>query len=148
MDKNTFDEYISDRYQDQISWYGKKAASNKKTYQIFQWLLIILSASVPALVASAPKDNETWKIVTVVVSVVLAIGTAAVTTFKFQENWMNYRSTAERLIQEKFFYDSNVAEYDEAVDRESLFVERVEALIAGENKNWVSTQKIKSKSST
>lgn len=144
MDGNAFAQYVKDRYEDQISWYQGKAAANKRWYQIFQWSVIFLAAIVPVLVTAAPsilddKYSTIWWI-TVVASVLLAIGTAGVKTFKFQENWITYRATSERLTQEKFYYDGGVGEYRETNDKESLFVKRVEALISGESSQWVSTQ--------
>ncbi len=143
MDKDTFAHYLKDRYEDQISWYRKKAATNKNRYNLFQWSVIILAATVPVLVTAGPAStNENPMIwwITVVASVLLAIGTAGVKAFKFQENWITYRATSERLSQEKFFYDGSVGEYGATDNKESLFVKRVEALISGESAQWVSNQ--------
>ena len=142
MTPEAFEKYLKERYQDQINWYQAKSAQNKKRYQMFQWGVIILSAIVPVLVTLEASVKVSWFWwLTIVVSVLLAIGTAGVKTFKFQENWINFRSTVERLIQEKYFYDANAGDYSEASNKETLFVERVEALLSGENTNWVSTQK-------
>ncbi|MCB1023817.1 MAG: DUF4231 domain-containing protein [Acidobacteria bacterium] len=144
MDKNTFEQYVKERYEGQIRWFQAKAAANKRWYQIFQWTVIVLASIVPVLVTAAPSSLENkysmiWWI-TVVSSVLLAVGTAGVKTFKFQENWITYRATSERLVQEKFYYDGGVGEYGEADDRESLFVKRVESLLSGESSQWVSNQ--------
>ncbi|MEZ5346473.1 MAG: DUF4231 domain-containing protein [Pyrinomonadaceae bacterium] len=144
MDENTFAQYLKERYQAQISWYQAKASANKRWYQIFQWSVIFLAAIVPVLVTAAPatmdEPNPAIWWITVVASVLLAIGTAGVKTFKFQENWITYRATSERLIQEKFYFDGNVGEYSETSDKRSLFVKRVETLISGESSQWVSAQ--------
>lgn len=67
----------------------------------------------------------------------LAIGTAALKTFKFQENWINYRTVSETLKKEKYFYDAGIGGYDETENAEALFVERVESMISRENSLWV-----------
>ena len=147
MDSEVFEKYVADRYEDQIDWYQSKASTNKKRYQQFQWSVIALAAVVPVLVTISSLAPNTRGVIwglTISLSMLLAIGTAGIKTFKFQENWVNYRSTAERLIQEKFFYDADVGEYGRSGDKEALFVERVETLISGENTNWVSTQSLKS----
>jgi len=156
VEPEAFKEYITDRYEDQINWYEMKASSNKRYYQIFQWVVIILSAVTPALVVlSSPDILSTQNIfrpwiwgAAIVVSTLLAIGTAGVKTFKFQENWTNYRATAERLIQEKIFYDANVGDYGHVESKQTLFVERVEALLSGENAKWSEVQKEKSSESS
>jgi len=136
MGKEKFEKYIKERYQDQIKWYSDKASSNKQFYSIFQWGVIVLSASVPVLIAAVPKEFE-W--LTIVISILLAIGTAGLKTFKFQETWINYRTISETLKKEKYFYDAELDDYANAQDKEGVFVERVESLISRENSLWVTT---------
>ena len=136
MDADAFAEYLKNRYEDQITWYSDRASLNKRLYQCFQWGVIILSATVPVLVASIPKSAE-W--ITITVSIGLAIGTAALKTFKFQENWINYRTVSETLKKEKHFLDARLDDYANSDDREALFVERVESLISRENSLWIMT---------
>ena len=148
MDRQAFEDYLVNRYEDQINWYRAKASTNKRRYQIFQWCVIVLAAVVPVLVTASPQAateaNSTIWWVTVVASVLLAIGTAGIKAFKFQENWINYRSTAERLLQEKYFYDGGISGYGETDNKESLFVKRVEEIISGESTQWVTAQSSKS----
>ena len=146
MEQEKFEEYLSDRYYDQINWYQAKASLNKRRYQTFQWAVIILAAIVPVLVAAStqindPHDKMYVNLATIICSVLLGIGTAGIKAFKFQENWINYRSTSERLIQEKYYYDGIIGEYGDTDNKEQLFVKRVEAIFSGEGSQWVTTQK-------
>ena len=134
MEEDKFKKYLKERYEDEISWYDIRSSKNKRYYQWFQWAAIIISASLPAQVVLVP---EKFKWITVIVSIVLAIATTALKTFKFEENWINYRTIAETLKKEKHYYDAGAIEYDTAEDRERLFVERVEALISRENTLWM-----------
>lgn len=136
MEADKFDGYVEGRYQDQIDWYSNRASSNKKWYMAFQWGVIVLSAAVPVLIASIPSKFQ-W--VPITVSIVLAIGTAALKTFKFQENWVNYRTVSETLKKEKYFYDAKLDDYATAEDKEGVFVERVESMISRENSMWITT---------
>jgi hypothetical protein len=140
MERNKYDEYVSGRYQEQIEWYSDKASTNKKWYQVFQWGVIIFSAAVPVLIASVPMKYQWF---TIMVSVILAIGTAALKTFKFQENWVNYRTVSETLKKERHFYEAGLDDYANAEDKEALFVERVESMISRENSLWVTTHQQK-----
>jgi hypothetical protein len=81
-----------------------------------------------------------------VTSVVVAILTAAMKTFKYQENWINYRTTCEALRREKFFYDGGIGEYQNTLNKEALFIERAEGMMSRENTLWISAQKSDSKS--
>ena len=133
MEEEEFEEYLKERYEPEVSWYDNTSAQNKRYYQWLQWTVIIISASVPALIVSIPA----WKWITVILSIVLAIATTALKTFKFQENWVNYRTIAESLKKEKHYYDAEAGEYATARDKRQLFVEIVEALISRENTLWM-----------
>ena len=133
---NNFDEYLKKRYEDQVEWYSNKSSKNKLYYQIFQWTAIVFSASLPVLVVVIPTK---FTLITSGLSVILAITTTALKTFKFQEIWINYRTIAETLKKEKYYFDAEVSEYADVDDKEHLFVERVEALISRENTLWIAT---------
>ena len=79
--------------------------------------------------------------IAIISSGIVAVGTALVKTFKYQENWINYRTTCETLRKEKHYYDAKLYDYRDAKDPEALFVERVEALISRENTLWLISQK-------
>ncbi len=139
MEEEEFEKYLKQRYECQVRWYDKSSSRNKRYSQIFQWTAIIISASVPVLVTLIP----TWKwvpIITIILSIILAITTAALKTFKFEENWISYRTVAESLKKEKYYYDAGAIEYATAEGKKRLFVERVEALISSENTLWMAIQ--------
>jgi len=140
MDSAKFKEYLSDRYEDQVLWYSNRATTNKQWYQFFQWGVVVLSAAVPVLIASVPIRFQWF---TIIISIILAIGTSALKTFKFQENWVNYRTISETLKKEKHFYDARLDDYANTEDIEALFVERVESMISRENSLWVTTHQQK-----
>lgn len=142
MEVAEFEKYLEERYHPQIKWYDTKAIANQNTYKIIQWLVIILAAVTPVLVAVAIKGTwEHW--VAVVISALVAIGTAALKTFKYQENWINYRTTCETLRKEIHYYNARINDYETSNDPMALFIERVEALISRENTLWLTVQKKK-----
>jgi hypothetical protein len=140
MTEEQFNKYLADRYEDQIQWYGLKSAKNKRVYFFFQWLVIILSATVPFLVISL---SERYKLIPAIVSLILAIITAAVQTFRFQENWIRYRTMAETLKREKYLYEADLGEYAGSSNKPAMFVNKVESLISSENTLWITLQKQK-----
>ena len=101
MEKEDFQKYLTERYENQIDWYDKKSMWNQKMYRYFQWSVIILATITPVLVAIAPEKTR-W--LTVTIAALVAIGTTILKTFKYQENWINYRTTCETLRKEIHFY--------------------------------------------
>ena len=140
MEQEKFEEYLRDRYLRQIQWYDSKSATSKLLYTIFQWIVISLSALIPVLVVTL-EDDLKW--LTAGLAVALAIGTAGLKTFRFQENWIIYRTIAETLKKEKHFYDAGLEDYTDAAEKNALFIERVEFLISREHSLWVSVHKPK-----
>ena len=142
MDKNDFSAYLTNRYRNQIHWYDTKAQRNQKVYTWLQWTLIILAAITPILIElKLPPIGAGFLQWATVTSAIVAILSAGLKTFKYQENWINYRTTCETLRKEEHFYDADVGDYADATNKEALFVERVESLISRENTMWISAQK-------
>ena len=146
MTDEKFEEYLNERYRDQISYYGAKAGWNKRMYNLFQLSVIIVSAVMPVLVVSTFEttfDTKYLKWATAGLSLLLAIGTSALKAFKFQENWLNYRQLAETLKQEKYFYEADLGGYANAADKCAMFVDHVESLISRENAIWTNVHQQK-----
>ena len=139
MDENKFEEYYKERYEGQLHWYEKKSVSNKKYYRYLQLTLIILSALTPLLIAFdfVFTEFDTFQWISIFTSVTIAVIASSLRIFKFQENWVNYRTTAELLKKEQHFYRANTSGYDKAQDKQALFVKRVESLISQAHTEWV-----------
>lgn len=145
MNEKEFQAYLEKRYQDQVDWYDHKAGVNQKIYKRFQWIVIILSALTPVLVAFGSRYLD-W--VAIFISSLVAILTSALKTFRYQEHWLNYRTTCETLKKEKTYYDAEVGAYSDAEYKDKIFVERIESLISQENTTWLSTAQQKRKETT
>jgi len=146
MDASTFKSYLSERYENQINWYDSKSSENQKKYKRTQMMVIVLSAMTPVLIEFNDKLTtlSLFHLATVT-SVIVAILTTLLKTFKYQENWLTYRTTCETLKKEKYFFDFDLGEYASAHNKQALFVERVESLISRENTIWINSQKIESR---
>ena len=141
MEKRECEEYVESRYSVQVQWYEDKSRSNQRWYTRLQWGLIILSALTPVLIAVDFRVSgyPFLKWIPVITAVIVTVLASAQKTFKFQENWINYRTTCETLKKEIHLYRASVGEYLEAKDKEALFVERIENLISREHTYWFTT---------
>ncbi len=143
MDKKRFQKYLQERYYIEIKWYDSKSLWNHSVYKWFQGMLIILSTITPVLILLSIMFPvySILRASPVITAVAVAIITASLKTFKFQENWINYRTICETLKKEIHFYEAKIDVYADNDDNEALFVERVESLISRENTLWISTHK-------
>lgn len=141
MDTKTFQEYLDKRYYDQLNYYEKSSGRNQKRYKNFQWILIILSALTPVL-AAMELNSFPFNYLVIIISALVAILTTGLKTFQYQELWASYRTTCEQLKPEIHYYNFNVGPYGIAgVDKESLFISRVETILDKEHQSWPPAKK-------
>jgi hypothetical protein len=133
------DEYIKNRYSPQVEWYDKKSVYYKRLTTILQILVIAPATIVPI---AALLDN---KPLTISLSLVVAIITAALKYFNLEELWHNYRTTCEKLRREKHLYDFRIDDYENAAEPEKIFVKKIESVLSHEHKEWAVREKEKQK---
>lgn len=152
MNKAAFEDYLKNRYEEQMSYYAKSSRENRDKYRKFQWSLIILSAITPVLVALdgvriAGTDEHpimfNIKLIVVIISSIVAILTTGLKTFNYFENYVRYRNTREDLKREIHYYNFRIGPYGEpGVHRESMFVSRVETILDKEHAQWPANKKL------
>jgi len=128
------EKYLADRLEEQINWYDHKSQFNQKWCKRLRMIEIICASLIPLLsgLSSSIAYSE-WIIG--ILGVTIAIAAAAGSLYKFQENWIQYRTSAETLTHEKYLYMTNAAPYS-GKDKFEILVTRIESLISKENSNW------------
>ena len=129
--------YIDQRVDDQITWYDRKSLSNQRWYKMLRMTQFVAAAGIPFLTGYLESDILNVGLVVGLCGVVIAVVTATLDLFRFQENWIQYRSTCESLRKEKFLFLTNSEPYNnESADRLEIFVQRSETIISKENSYW------------
>lgn len=136
------EEYLKQRVDDQISWYSKKSSSNQKYSKTIRFIEICLSAALVLLAVFL--DNSIMKYGSAIIGTVLSILSGIMGLNKFQENWIQYRTTAEWLKKEKYLYTTKSGAYKESKGF-SCFVETVENELSKENSQWAKCMTTKEK---
>jgi len=128
------EKYLTDRLEEQINWYDHKSQFNQKSCKRLRMLEIICASLIPLLAGlSSSIAYSEWIIG--LLGVTIAIAAAASSLYKFQENWIQYRTSAETLKHEKYLYITNSTPYS-GKDKLEMLVTRIESLISKENSNW------------
>lgn len=124
------------RLEEQIEWYNKKSILAQHNYKTSKVFVIIASAAIPILALL----NYNIAVACIGAAIVIAEGLAHVN--QWQQNWLNYRSTCENLIHEKFAFIERIGPYDidDAEQARKILVERAEGLMSSERTNWVTAQ--------
>jgi Protein of unknown function (DUF4231)/Protein of unknown function (DUF2795) len=141
--------YVSERLDNQISWYAKKAAYNKLRFRICQLIVIVASAVIPIINLGIPltdsvSPNAPYVAlgITAILGAVITIVAALSQMDAYFETWVLYRTTAEALKRERFLYINNAADYSGLTEevKNKLLVERIEAMLSSENSKFLSLQ--------
>jgi intein/homing endonuclease len=133
----TEEEYLQTRVLDQIKWYDKKSSKNKRKFLGMKIAEIILALFIPFLSGYIHSEGDPLKVIIGVLGIVVAAIAGLITLIKYQENWIEYRTTAESLKFEKFLFLSKAGPYKDVTASYPLFVERFESLISTSTKKWV-----------
>lgn len=130
----TKEEYLDNRVEHQIAWYDNKSRVNQIWFKIFRIVEVVAAAFIPFLSCISSK----YAILPYVIGflgIVIAVSTALSSLYKCQENWIQYRTTAEQLKHEKFLFKTGAGIYD-SQNSYLTFVYRIECLISRENSLW------------
>jgi hypothetical protein len=102
------------------------------------WLRLveIALASLIPLIVVLPIVEPLSKALVAAAGATIAVISGAISLWKFQETWVEYRAMAENLKREKFLFVTRAAPYT-GDDRFPLFVGRVETLLGAESAKWV-----------
>lgn len=134
------DSPVQARLEDQIAWYDAKSRQNQLWFKLIKICQIVVAGAIPvAAAASAPA----WLMGGGGALIVVLEGLQQLQ--QYQQNWITYRSTCERLKHEKFLFLAHAGPYAAAPDPESLLAERVEGLVSQEHAAWVSHREEASK---
>lgn len=138
MDATT---YMKERVDDQINWLDGKSGKNQRFYKRLRLIVIILSVLIPFATGYIGnwdgKIDEALKFSIGIAGVLIAAIEGIQSLFKYQDNWVSYRVTAETLKQEKMLYLTKSGIYANSKMNFQSFVTRIEGILNGENQQWL-----------
>jgi hypothetical protein len=130
------DEYLKSRLDNQIDWYDQKSVSSQRWYKRLRVSEFVLAAFIP-LLAGLITTHWSVQVIVGLVGVTIAIITASLGLYQFEQHWIEYRALCESLRKEKYVFLTRTAPYNKSEeDNLALLVQRVETLVSKENTNW------------
>ena len=123
-----------ERLEQQIAWYDRESTQSQRWFKGLKIVQIVTAAAIPvAAAASAPLT------LLGAAGALIVVLEGLQQLQQYQENWITYRSTCERLRAERFLYLSRAGPYA-AGDGEALLAARGEGLVSQENAAWVANR--------
>ncbi|HEX4319429.1 MAG TPA: DUF4231 domain-containing protein [Acidobacteriaceae bacterium] len=133
------DDPIQARLADQLAWYSAKSRAARTAFKRIKVTEIVAAALIPFLSGQITKQWASMNYVVGGLGILITILEGILHLNQYQENWTNYRNTAESLKHEKFLFLAKAGIYATAADPRLALAERIEALISQENTQWVAT---------
>jgi ABC-type multidrug transport system fused ATPase/permease subunit len=131
---------IFQRLEDQITWYSSKSRSAQRIFKRIKIVEIIAAALIPFLSGLSFGTKFYIPMITGFLGMLITILEGILHLNQYQQNWTNYRSTAESLKHEKFVYIAKAGPYAAVADPHALLAERIESLVSQEHAQWASVQ--------
>ncbi len=133
------EQYLKGRWQQQRDYYSRQSARNKRWYQSLLLFSTVGALVVPVLlnIADVPKLAPT--ILSVLVSVALALESV----YHYGNNWRSFRQALETLKEERVLFEAGVDPYADPQTAFPLFVERCEDIMRTEGKSYFEQHKSK-----
>ncbi len=131
-------EYIQSRVDDQIEWFSGKSQSNQKSFKHLRVAEIVFAATIPFLTGRIEDGDVALKIIIGILGVSIAVISGFLAIYKYQENWIHYRTVSEALKREKYLFLTKTTPYEKP-DAYGLFVKTIETILSKENNGWASS---------
>lgn len=124
---------VWERLEDQIRWYDRNSRKNQRWYRRLKLLELLVAASLPVI-----SGLTGLLLVIGILSASIVVLEGAQHLYRFQEQWITYRSTCEGLRHERYLYQAGAGHYRDAADPRGLLAERIERLASEEQLKWLS----------
>lgn len=129
--------YVEKRVSEQKEYFSTVARKNKKYYYSISLIKIILTTFV-AVLSSILSRGAIGLIIISIIAALTVILDSVIILFKFNENWINYRTINEEIKREEVFYRYNSGKYFglSENERENLFIQNIEGIIQNATEKW------------
>jgi Protein of unknown function (DUF4231) len=122
----------------QSAWYGERARRARSRYVLLKGTQIVFAAAIPVIAVAAAGNVQRWT--TAVLGALIGIIEGFIQLGQYQQNWLLYRATREALKREEFLYSAKAGPYTGAQGPDTLYAERCDAIVSGENSKWLTLQ--------
>lgn len=107
----TEEEYLEQRLDNQIEWYSKKSKRSQNWFKFLRITEILAAATIPFLVGYVTDTTSGMKVIIGLLGVLIALVAGVISLNKFQEIWIEYRTTSETLKHHKYLFKTRSRPY-------------------------------------
>lgn len=133
--------YINDRIQPKVDEYNTKAIRNRKLFYFWQAIAIVSAALVPVFTGFIKDGDSELKWLVAILGGTSAVVAGLLSLFKFQENWIRYRSTHQDLDSHLSQFKIGVGIYGDRKYAFAQLAENCESILKAEIGQWAESRK-------
>jgi hypothetical protein len=133
--------YIDDRIQPKIEDFKTKANNNQRQFYLWQTVAIIAAALVPVFSGFITDDAIYLKWLVALLGGTSAVIAGFLSLFKFQENWIRFRSTYHGLDSHVSQFKTGAGIYGDRKQGFILLVDNCESILKAEIGQWAEIRK-------
>ncbi|MFZ2968880.1 MAG: DUF4231 domain-containing protein [Sulfuricurvum sp.] len=126
----TESDYLEQRLKGQIKWYSTKSYSNQRWFKRLSIIQMISALSIPFVTT---YGDPFWA---GPLGALIALIAGVLSMYRFHENWVTYRSIAEKLKYHLVLFETRLEPYHDETTRFPLLVKMVEGILSQENGQW------------
>ena len=141
--KKVEDETIAARLRYLFDWYEKKAVQNRRNYNLYRTLTYLLPCLITLTSVYIFVFKDHWgSTVSATISVALAFINHRIDHYRYYENMVRYRNTAEKLKRETELYLNGCLPYNGINEdkKRRLFAYNIEYFASAELASWENLQ--------
>ena len=139
-DHDNRSSYICSRIEDQIAYYEKQSARNKRLYHLLSALAIVANACIPviSIYIKTADGNETIKTIITVLSSCATVFTSLLVLFNAKELWAKYRGSASFLTSLLHQYYTGTSTFEDLDDEAAfrMLARLSESHLSSESSSW------------
>jgi hypothetical protein len=135
MQQQAARDVTMERLEDQLAWYDRKSAFNRRWHVRLKLATLVAAALIPLV-----SGILTFPWIAGALGVLVVVFEGAQQLNQFHQNWVTYRGTCEALRHEKYLFLALAGPYATTEHPRRLLAERVESLVSTEHARWVQQQ--------
>lgn len=134
--------YITERVDDQLTYYKDSATKAKNIHHRMQTTMILLGILIPVVVNLPHNWGDSIDVSgyiqgTVTLMALLLAGLTGISNFrKFGDLWLSYRMTEELIKHEKYLFQTSSGQYTKSETATQRFVQTIESIVSSEHNKF------------
>jgi hypothetical protein len=116
-----------------FEWYRAHAIRSRRSYKIFETLLLVVAACVPTSAVIVPHEE----VVPAILGAVVVVLTGLRSIFHWQDNFLRFSGAREAIEAERRTYYTGAKPYNDPATRDQILAAAISRIEQEEMRGWI-----------